>query len=283
MANFEVTGVSAVPAECAGGDQVQLTIVIRPYVTGYATVRCIVCEGSGVWPTPGTELWSEEKPVYFTAGELVPPVPVTFLHTAIYTGQSRRDIKVEIFDEWGMMYPLSGQQSDWDDVFYVTSGGGGTEPTFTGYFTDILLKPGSDASDVRFLVSFNAGALNAWDTFGWETQVTLTMGPYSTSDRQNHIGADGSRTNQELRLGAVPPGTYNATLRLEARGLLGSWQLLDTVTSQWKVLGPDEPPDGNGTIPPAGEFPWGMVAIAAGIGLVALSLVPSGRTSSRQH
>lgn len=159
--------------------------------------------------------------------------------------------------------------SHYASIAPTPNGNGNGEINFLGNITDFKLKPGSISDDVKFLVSFNARAENAWDTFGWETRVKVEMGSYYAEDRQNHIGYEGNRVNQEIRMGAVDSGSYQATVTLEAKGLMGSWETLNQKEYTVNVGGNGG--NGDNGLPPDGEkeIPWapilGASLLAAGI------------------
>jgi len=150
---------------------------------------------------------------------------------------------------------------------------------FSAAITKFQRAPGSYSTDVRLLVTFDATAHNAWDWAGWETRLSIVMGAYSDSDSQNHTGASGGRI-QELALGAVAPGNYTATVKLEAKGILGQWELLDTKSYQVTVLAeppppPPPPPDGDEDeeTPEEKKERYLRYALYGGIGLAALGAI----------
>lgn len=148
------------------------------------------------------------------------------------------------------------------------------EQHFVGEITNVIKAPESTASDVILLVSWVASA--DWVNYlGWETRVTVS-GIGVQSDSQNHVGLDGSRTDQPFEMGAWSPGTYNVTIKLEAKGILGQWVILDQITRTVIVKGVEPPP--NGEEPPdEKKFPWAPVAIGAGAVIAIAGLASAAR------
>ncbi|MDZ4230664.1 MAG: hypothetical protein U1B77_02470, partial [Dehalococcoidales bacterium] len=245
---------------------------VKPEVTGTYKFRVAVYEGSWL-PEHGAWIETVDKIVSFVAGV---SANVQVVVNSTLREQSRRDIQVNIIS---LFYPDSGEivySREWDDVFYVTPAGGNGdgEPnvTFSGQITNVQLKPGTDASNAVLLISWIATALNWWDGYGWETRISVAAGGPSDTDSQNHYGSGGSRTNQELSVGSLAPGAHQAIVTLEAKGLLGQWQLLDTHELALTVPYPEEPEDGEE--PGEVGFPWLPVVLLAG---GAATLLLAGR------
>ncbi len=75
-------------------------------------VKCVVYEGSGILPTPGTKLWEETKTVSFANGSHT----VQFMHYSEEGTIDHRDVGVEVY--YG---GVKVADNVWDDVFYVTT------------------------------------------------------------------------------------------------------------------------------------------------------------------
>lgn len=140
------------------------------------------------------------------------------------------------------------------------------EPAYHhGYITDFKLKPGSTAADARFLVSFMAYAEDSpSQLLGWETKVTVDIDGYSNFDRQNHIGREGHRTDQEIRIGAMQTGTYKATVTLESKSLFSDWMELNVAETTVTVDGEEPPPPPPPPPPEEREFPVVPALLIAG-------------------
>ena len=121
--------LSVRPSDYSGNIVLSLPVTCRGMATT-ATVKLYIYEGS-LWPQHGAMLASYSQEVQFGEGETK---DMAFSHAVIATGESRRDVGVEVI--------VDGQtvvSKEFDDVYHVNGSSGSDFSSMMGMMVAVMM------------------------------------------------------------------------------------------------------------------------------------------------
>lgn len=165
--------------------------------------------------------------------------------------------------------------------FQVISGGGGDlgPGQFRGEITNVDLPEGvTQQSPLNFKVSYSAGTSVVTANMGWETRITCEYAGQIVEQVRRHYGSTNVGGYMTLQAGMAPSVDTNYQVKLYAREIDGSWNIL--ASQPVKVKGSGLPTGGEeedgGFFGFFEDIPkpvlWGGVALIA-----LLMFLPSGK------